>query len=185
MDKEKKLSFNPFYPLADAVRDKLLLPRYMAWFFFGISISGMQSILALYIGKIFGFDVATVGAVYTAMGLAVFLNQAILLRNFWLHWFNESSLEVWGFLSNTLGLALLMIPSRYFLVLGVVVHVFSQSLLRVVMTSRASGIAGPRRRGAVLGIMSAVLSLAMIGGPLLAGSLFEIKPFFPMVFVSD
>lgn len=179
MDKEKKIALNPLHPLTSAVSDKLLLPRYIAWFFFGISISGMQSIFALYMGKIFGFDVVMVGAIYTAMGLAVFLNQAILLRNFWLNYFSESSLEVWAFISNAIGLSLLIVPSTYFLIFGIVFHVFSQSLLRVVMTSRAAGIAGSRRRGEVLGIMSSVLSLAMIGGPLLAGFLFEIKPSFP------
>jgi len=179
MDKEKKMVLNPLHPLTNAVSDKLLLSRYVAWFFFGISISGMQSIFALYMGKVFGFDVVMVGAIYTAMGLAVFLNQMVLLRNFWLRHFSESSIEVWMFLSNAIGLSILMVPSTYFLIFGIVVHVFSQSLLRAVMTSRAAGIAGPRRRGEVLGIMSSVLSLAMIGGPLLAGSLFEIKPFFP------
>lgn len=179
MDKEKKMALNPLRPLANAVYDKLLLPRYIAWFFFGISISGMQSIFALYMGRVFGFGVTMVGAIYTAMGIAVFLNQVILLRNFWLHYFKESSLEVWAFLSIAIGLSLLMVPSTYFLILGIVFHVFSHSLLRVVMTSRVAGIAGPRRRGEVLGVMSSVLSLAMIGGPLLAGFLFEIKPFLP------
>lgn len=179
MDKEKKMPLNPLHPLTSAVRDELLLPRYIAWFFFGISISGMQSIFALYLGKIFGFDVVMVGAIYTAMGLVVFLNQMVLLRNFWLKYFSESSLEAQMFLSNAIGLLLLMVPSIYFLIFGIVVHVFSQSLLRVVMTSRAAGIAGHRRRGEVLGIMSSVLSLAMVGGPLLAGALFEIRPFLP------
>jgi len=31
----------------------------------------------------------------------------------------------------------------------------------------------------VLGIMASVLSAAMIGGPLLAGALFDIQPFLP------
>jgi len=179
MVKEKKMALNPLRPLTNAVRDKLLLTRYIAWFFFGISISGMQSVFALYMGMVYGFDVGMVGVVYTAMGLAVLLNQAILLRNFWLNYFRESSLEVWAFLPNAIGLSLLMVPSIYFLIVGIFFHVFSHSLLRVVMTSRAAGIAGPLRRGEVLGIMSSVLSLAMIGGPLLAGALFEIKPFFP------
>ena len=179
LDKQKKMALNPLRPLTNAVRDKLLLSRYIAWFFFGISISAMQSVFALYMGRVFGFGVTMVGAAYTAMGLAVLINQAILLRNFWLKYFSEASLEVWAFLSNAIGLALLMGPSVYFLICGIVFHVFSHSLLRVVMTSRAAGIAGHLRRGEVLGIMSSVLSLAMIGGPLLAGSLFEIKPFLP------
>jgi MFS family permease len=49
------------------------------------------------------------------------------------------------------------------------------------MSSRSAGIAGEKRRGEVLGIMASVLSLSMIGGPLLAGFLFQIKPFFPFL----
>lgn len=179
LDGIKKMTLNPLRPLANAVRDKILLSRYVAWFFFGISISGMQSIFALYLGKQFGFNVVMVGAIYTAMGLLVFFNQAVLLRKVWLHRFREASMEVWGFLSSAVGILLLIVPSISFLIVGIIIHVFSQSLLRVVVTSRAAGVAGHLRRGEVLGIMSSVLSLAMIGGPMLAGSLFEIKPSLP------
>jgi DHA1 family multidrug resistance protein-like MFS transporter len=139
----------------------------------------MQSILALYMGKVFGFSVAMVGTIYTGMGVIIFLNQTFLLRNFWLRFFRESALEIWPFLSNTICLLLMMVPSIPFLVSGIVLYVFSQSLLRVVVASRAAGIAGDRRRGEVLGIMASVLSAAMIGGPLLAGALFDIRPFLP------
>ncbi len=179
MDKEKKMELNPFRPLLNAVRDKPLRSRYIAWFFFGLSFSGMQSVFALYMGKVFGFNVAMVGTIYTGMGIIIFLNQTFLLRIFWLRFFRESSLEVWPFLSNAAGLLLLMVPSLPFLVAGIVLYIFSQSLLRVTVASRAAGMAGHRRRGEVLGIMASVLSGAMIGGPLLAGALFDIRPFLP------
>ncbi len=179
MDRDKKMALNPFSPLVNAVRDKPLRSRYVAWFFFGLAFSGMQSIFALYMGKVFAFTVAMVGTIYTGMGIVIFLNQTFLLRIFWLRFFRESSMEVWGFLSNAAGLALLMVPSLSFLVSGIVLYVFSQSLLRVTVASRAAGIAGNRRRGEVLGIMTSVLSAAMIAGPLLAGSLFDVRPFLP------
>ncbi len=179
MDKEKEMVFNPFRPLVNAVTDKPLRSRYAAWFFFGLAFSGMQSVFALYMGKVFGFNVAMVGTIYTCMGIVIFLNQTFLLRIFWLRLFTEPSLEVWPFLSNAVGLLLLMVPSLFFLVSGIIFYVFSQSLLRVTVASRAAGIAGNRRRGEVLGIMSSVLSAAMIGGPLLAGLLFDIVPFLP------
>jgi DHA1 family tetracycline resistance protein-like MFS transporter len=179
INREKKMFFNPLRPLIDAVRDKPLRSRYISWFFFGLSFSGMQSVFALYMGKVFGFNVAMVGTIYTFMGIIVFLNQTFFLRIFWLRFFRESALEVWPFLSNAIGLLLLMAPSIPFLVFGIVLYIFSQSLLRVTVASRAAGMAGNRRRGEVLGIMASVLSAAMIVGPLLAGALFDIKPFLP------
>jgi DHA1 family tetracycline resistance protein-like MFS transporter len=179
MDKEKKMAINPFRPLTNAVRDKPLRSRYAAWFFFGISFSGLQSVFALYMGKVFGFNVGMVGTIYTCMGVAIFLNQTFLLRVFWLRFFKESALELWPFLSNALALALLMVPSLFFLVSGIVLNVFSQSLLRVTVSSRVAGMAGRLRRGEVMGIMSSVLSAAMIAGPVLAGSLFDTAPFLP------
>ena len=179
MDKQKKIALNPFRPLINGVQDKPLRSRYIAWFFFGISFSGMQSVLALYMGKVFGFSVAMVGTIYTCMGVIIFLNQTFLLRIFWLRFFSEPALEIWPFLSNAVSLLLMTVPSITFLVAGIVLYIFSQSLLRVIVASRAAGIGGERRRGEVLGIMASVLSAAMIGGPLLAGALFDIQPFLP------
>ena len=52
------------------------------------------------------------------------------------------------------------------------------------MTSRTAGLAGDRRRGEVLGVMSSVLSVATIGGPLFAGLLFSAGTFLPFVLSS-
>ena len=175
----EKIALNPFRPLVNAVKDKPLRSRYIAWFFFGISFSGMQPVLALYMGKVFNFNVAMVGTIYTCTGLIIFLNQTFFLRIVWLRFFSESALEIWPFLTNAVSLLLVMVPSIPFLVIGLVIYVFSQSLLRVIVTSRAAGIAGERRRREILGIMASVLSVAMIGGPLLAGALFDIEPFLP------
>src|ERR1700690_1292570 len=181
LDKGRKMEFNPVRPLLSAAYDGVLRSRYVAWFCFGTAFSGMQSIFALYMSQVYGFNSVMVGTIYTGMGIAVFLNQTFLLRGFWLSRFRESTLEVWVFLCNALGFTLLVIPSIYFFTAGILLNVFSQSLLRVVMTSRTAGLAGDRRRGEVLGIMSSVLSVATIGGPLFAGLLFSLRPFLPFV----
>jgi MFS family permease len=71
--------------------------------------------------------------------------------------------------------------NSHFFTAGILLNVFSQSLLRVVLTSRTAGMAGDHRRGEVLGVMSSVLSVATIGGPLFAGLLFSVKTFLPFV----
>jgi hypothetical protein len=120
-----------------------------------------------------------VGAIYTCMGIAIFLNQTFLLRGLWLRYFKESTLEVWTFLFNAIGFSLLVVPSIYLFAAGILLNVFSQSLLRVVLTSRTAGLAGDRRRGEVLGLMSSVLSVSTIGGPFFAGLLFQVSPSLP------
>lgn len=93
IDKGRKIEFNPVSPLFSAVSDNLLRNRYIAWSFFGTAFSAMQSIFALYMSKVFGFDSVLVGIIYTGMGIAIFLNQTFLLRGFWLRYFKESTLK--------------------------------------------------------------------------------------------
>lgn len=179
MDYRKQVKLNPFQLLFTAAKDNRLRARYAAWFLFGTSLSAMQSVFAVYMNKVHGFNSVMVGIIYTSMGVIVFLNQTILLRKFWLKHFKETALEVWPLLFSAIGLISLVAPHVHFFILGIVIYVLSQSLSRVAITSGAAAIAGPLRRGEVLGAMSSVLSVAMIGGPLLAGSLFQINPFLP------
>ncbi len=179
LDREKRIEINPWRPLAAATRDGLLRNRYGAWFFFGVAFSGMQSVFALYMSRVYGFNSVMVGAIYTGMGIAIFLNQTFLLRRFWLRHFRETSMEIWTFLANAAGFSLLLVPSVYFFAAGILLNVFSQSLLRVVLTSRTAGLAGGRRRGEVLGVMSSVLSVSTICGPFFAGLLFQMRPSLP------
>ncbi len=179
LDKEKRVHINPLRPLVAAARDSLLRNRYGAWFFFGVAFSGMQSVFALYMSRVYGFNSVMVGAIYTGMGIAIFLNQTFLLGRFWLRHFRETALEVWTFLANAAGFSLLLVPSIYFFAAGILLNVFSQSLLRVVLTSRTAGLAGGRRRGEVLGVMSSVLSVSTICGPFFAGLLFQVRPSLP------
>jgi DHA1 family tetracycline resistance protein-like MFS transporter len=181
LDGKKRISLNPFSPLLRAVRDKLLRSRYAAWFLFGIAIAGMQSVLALYLNDVYGFDSKAVGMIFTAMGIIMVFNQGFLLRHFWLKKFKESFLEVWIFLFYAVGFFIVAVPFKILFLFGMLIGALAQSTLRVVMSSRSAGIAGEKRRGEVLGIMASVLSLSMIGGPLLAGFLFGIKPFFPFL----
>jgi predicted MFS family arabinose efflux permease len=181
LDGKKKISLNPFSPLMRAVRDNLLRSRYAAWFLFGIAMAGMQSVLALYLNDVFGFDSKAIGMIFTVMGIIMVFNQGFLLRHFWLKKFKESSLEIWIFLFYAVGFFIVAVPFKILFLFGMFIGALAQSTLRVVMSSRSAGIAGEERRGEVLGILASVLSLAMIGGPLLAGFLFGIKPFFPFL----
>jgi DHA1 family multidrug resistance protein-like MFS transporter len=118
---------------------------------------------------------------FGGMGIIMSFNQGFLMRNFWIKKFKESSLEVWLFLSFAAAFVLMSLGSWSFFILGMLVNVFSQSTLRVVISSRASGIAGPKRRGEVMGIMSSVLSASMVIGPISAGLVFDKHPSLPLL----
>lgn len=109
------------------------------------------------------------------------VNQIFGLKLFWLKKFQESQLEKWMFLLLALGISLLAFKNLNLVFLGLFINAASQSVLRVVMSSRVAGFAGESRRGEVLGVMSSVMFLSMIFGPILAGWLFEKNTSWPFL----
>lgn len=180
--KEGKINFNPFVPLGRALKDSLLRSRYAAWFFFGLATSILQAIFALYVGEKFGIKTTLIGFIFAGMGILMAFNQGILLKRFWLKKFKESLLEIWLFVFFAGAFLLMGIGNVYLFFLGLIVNVFSQSILRVVISSRVSGMAGKEKRGEAMGVMSSVLSAAMIIGPLMAGFVFEAHYSLPFIF---
>ena len=177
-----KINFNPFVPIGRAMKDVLLRSRYAAWFFFGLATSMLQAIFALYLGVQFGIKTTLIGFIFAGMGGLMAFNQGILLKRFWLKKFQESFLEIWLFIFFAVAFLLMGIGNIYIFLFGLVINVFAQSILRVVISSRVSGMAGKEKRGEVMGVMASVLSAAMITGPLIAGVVFEAHPSLPFVF---
>lgn len=179
--KEVAVNFHPFAPLKRAFEDKMLHSRYLTWFIFGFAIAIIQTVFALYARDEFGYDSMQTGFLFTAMGVGMVINQGFLLRKFWLKKFKENWLETWLFLPLALAFAFMGGGFLWSLFLGMFINVLVQSVIHVVIPSRVSGIAGHLRRGEVLGIMSSIISVSMIFGPIAAGALFEIHrqwPFF-------
>jgi multidrug resistance protein len=183
LKKDKEMEFNPFLPIVRAVQNRPLLPSFYSWFFFGLAAVGMQSVFALYLNKTYGFGSLAVGIIMTATGVIIALNQGFALKRFWLKYFRESNLEFWFLLIFPIGIFLLSFNLFWLLLVGLLFTTFSQSLLRIVMTSQIVGSAHDQNRGEILGIVSSIASLGMIIGPLISGYLFEMHPNYPF-FVS-
>jgi len=184
-DKNKKIQINPLSPIIRSIKDINLRSRYLAWFLFSIAIAIEQSVFALYLDYKFGFTAAMVGYLFSGMGIIMVINQGILLKRFWLKYFKESFLEVWPFLFFAVGFILVGVGNIYILIFGLLFLIFSQSVLRVVVSSSVAGIAGKEKSGESLGIMASVMSLGMVIAPPLAGLLFEkhqAMPFFVSAF---
>jgi multidrug resistance protein len=182
LDASKKTRLNPLLPIRQAMKDKLLLPRYVAWLFFGMAFAGMQATFALFVKAAFGFSAIATGYIFMGMGIVIAVNQAFMLKNFWLKRFKEADLEIWLFLVMMLGFLALDLKIFFVFAIGIFLITLGQSTLRVVMSSGAAGIAGNVRRGEVLGIMASVMSISMIIGPVLSGLLFEKNIHLPFLF---
>jgi len=178
---ENKIEINPFGPLLRGVRDRTMRSRYFVWFLFGVAFAAMNSIFSLYVKDIFGFSSIVAGYLFTGMGVILVINQTIGLKKIWLKYFGEAQLEVWFFLLMAIGFVLMDFKSFIFFAVGIFLVTLSQSTLRVVLSSAIAGSAGANRRGEVMGIMSSVLSVSMIVGPLVGGALFSRNESWPFL----
>ncbi|MBI2618587.1 MAG: MFS transporter [Ignavibacteriales bacterium] len=176
------LSVNPLAPLKRAALNVELRPFFIAWILFGLSFMASQSVFALYAEAAFGFTSFTTGLLFTGMGIVTVLNQAFLLRRFWLRRFREDQLEFLMEVVLTLGLACMALRSLPLFSAAIILLASSQSILRVVITSRVAGLAPPPMKGEVLGIMTSLMAASMVIAPIIAGVLFELNISLPFVF---
>ena len=135
----EKFSLNPFSLIMKALKDKKVLPLYVAWLLFGIAISLNQSIFALYIAKVFSWTVIASGLLMALIGVIISINQAFFLNKVWLRYFKESALIIWTLIPCAIGYFIMAMPFKFAFIVGLVVTAFGQSILRVVMTSQTIG----------------------------------------------
>ena len=179
-DTDQKVETNPFGPIIRALKNKPLLPGFAAWFLFGLAIAVQQSVFSLFLQSAFNFNATVAGWFLVGVGIVLSLNQAIFLRRVWLKKFSEPFLELFMLGCLTVGFALLSGGNLWVFIFGLAVFTIAHSVLRVIMTSQVVAQA-PSARGEVLGIMSSIMSLSMIIGPLASGFLFEWRPWLPFV----
>jgi DHA1 family tetracycline resistance protein-like MFS transporter len=177
----KKLSLNPFSPIIKAFKNKNILPLYISWLLFGIAISLNNSIFALYITRVFSWGVIASGLLMTMMGIIISINQAFAIRKIWLHYFKESFLMVWTFIPFALGYLVMSLPIKFAFLFGLIITAFGQSLMRVIMTSQIIGFSSKEEQGENMGIMTSLISLSMVLGPLLGGFSYEIQDNYPFI----
>ncbi len=178
---ENKLSMNPFSPIIKAVKNRNILPLYIAWLLFGIAISLNQSIFALYIAQVFSWTVIASGLLMTLLGVIISINQAFAIRKIWLVYFKESFLVIWVFIPFAIGYFIMAIPFKAAFLIGLVITGFGQSLMRVIMTSQIIGFSHKKEQGEDMGILASIMSLSMIVGPLLGGFVYEKQPNLPFI----
>jgi len=178
---EKKIEFNPLKPIINSLKNNRLRANFIAWFLFGLALAGQQSVLSLYLSQKFNFNSLLISFFMAGMGAILILNQAVLLKKVWLKYFSENRLIIGATLVLSFSFLLMGVSFLGILIIGSLLLSVSHSALRVIMTSQVIKRGDSKEQGTILGVMSSIMSLSMIIGPLLAGVLFSIKlnlPFF-------
>jgi DHA1 family tetracycline resistance protein-like MFS transporter len=175
------LSFNPLRPIARAAYDTKLRPLYVAWILFALAFTITQAVYALYAERALGLDSFSTGVLFTLSGIFMVLNQALLLKRFWLARFDELTLEAGMLTALGLGLLMMSVHTLWLFLIGSLVLAIAQSTLRVVVTSRAAGTADPKMKGEIIGVLTSLFAAAMVVGPVLGGVLFEVYSSLPFL----
>ncbi|NTW30110.1 MAG: TCR/Tet family MFS transporter [Candidatus Moranbacteria bacterium] len=173
---------DPTLPIRSAFRDRALRPTFLAWFLFGTAFAAQQSVFALYMGRLFGSGEVVVGLFMTGVGVMIALNQGFLLKKFWLKRFTEHALEPVLLALLSIAFLVMGLPWFWAFTAGIVLLSAVQPVIRVIMNGRFAH--EESRRGELLGMSASVMSLSMIVGPIVAGWLFDIRPFLPFVFAA-
>ena len=174
-----KISLNPFTPIIKALKNKNMLPFFMSWLLFGVAISINQSIFALYIAKVFSWTVIASGLLMALIGVIISINQAFIIHKIWLKYFKESLLIVWMLIPFAFGYLIMAMPFKLAFILGLIITAFGQSTLRVIMTSQIIGFSEATEQGEMMGILTSLMSLSMIIGPILGGVVYGISASLP------
>jgi len=175
----KKLSYHPFAPLKSALKAKHLHVMLLTWIFFAVAQVTSQSIFALFTQRVFGYTSFTTGLLFTSLGVIVIINQAALLKRFWLPNFTDVQLEMIMFAGLAAAVVMIGTKQEWLFYAALPLLGTGQGILRTVITSRIAGAVEPTMKGEVLGITSSLMSASMAVVPILAGALFEADPAIP------
>ena len=180
-DPQHPVKFNPIAPLIRAATDTKLRPYYITFLLFALTFVTYQSVFALFASAVFGFTASTTGILFACGGVIVTLNQTVLLKRVWKKYFSNGFLEIGGIVVFGVGMSLLVFKSLIPFLVGLACNSLAQSILRVVITTEVAGHADPRSRGETIGILGAVMSLAMVVAPVISGALYEIDLVYPYI----
>ena len=179
---EEKMSWNPFAPIKKAFTSENLTPLYMSWFLFGVAVSTNQSIFSLYLQRRFDWGVLASGFIMAFVGIIISLNQAILIKKFWLKHFSPAQITLWFLLPFSFGYLIMGLPYKIFFLLGILITSFGHSLYRVTMTSQTIANTPKIEQGESMGVLSSLMSLSMIVGPIAGGFVYNFNISLPFYF---
>jgi MFS family permease len=148
-----------------------------------LAFMGMNGVLALYLGKVYGVTKETIGYFYSYIGAIGIVMRAVLLGPT-VRRFGEIGVTRMGSLSLVLGLALIPIPAlldltrmERFALLALIVMLVpvGTALLFPATTALVSRRGAKAEMGQTMGVQQAFGSTARVVGPICAGWLYELN----------
>jgi MFS family permease len=152
-----------------------------------LAFMGMNGILALYLGKVYGFTEHTIGYLYGYIGAIGIVMRAVLLGPT-IRRFGEVGVTRMGSLALVLGLGLAPVPALFafsqpvrfvLLALALLLVPVGTALLFPATTALVSRCAARSEMGQTMGVQQAFGSVARLVGPIAAGALYEVDIRFP------
>jgi MFS family permease len=180
-------------PLLRSVGQVLLHPRSpvsaVIWIYaIGMLASmGMNGVLALYLGAVYGVTKKSIGVLYSYIGAVGIIMRAVLLGPT-VRRFGEVGVTRMGALSLVLGLALIPIPAMLditrperFVCLALVILLvpIGTALLFPATSALVSRRVARSELGQTMGVQQAFGSTARVVGPIAAGRIYEVDIRYP------
>lgn len=148
---------------------RLILVAFVALYAF----SGFESTFAELVDDRFHYSIASTGAIFTVIGLALVFVQAGLIHPVQMKLGASGTLR-FGLVCNAIGLACLAVDAGWASVVpALALLVLGQGLVSPTLSSSIAGEAPADQRGRLLGFQQSAGSFSRFIGPLAAGALYQ------------
>jgi multidrug resistance protein len=171
-----------FAMMRHALTSRELGPLVWLSFLATFAFVGMEATFSLLGAHRFGYGPGTMGMLFAFVGVAAALGQGVLVGRVVAR-YGEVQVMIWGLIGTAVGLALLAAAFNVAVVLLalLVLGIFS-GLAFATLSALISHAAPVDAQGGVLGVAASTSGLARVGGPILAGALFQyVDPSAPLV----
>jgi MFS family permease len=167
------LQVNPFAQFAILRAERHLRGLLLTIVLLNLAFAGLQSNFPLFSLTQFGWDARSNGLFFAFVGVCAVLTQGVLLGMLQPK-IGEQRLALGGLALMALALLLVALVSQAWLLYPLVSLIALGSGLAIpALTALISAQVSDERQGELMGGIQSLLSITLIGGPLLAGALFD------------
>jgi MFS transporter, DHA1 family, tetracycline resistance protein len=166
------------------MRQPILAQVNCIWFLSMFAFVTIEAILALYLADKFGFGKLGVGLAFTLAGVIIIIVQGKLIGPL-TRLLGEWHLATIGPILFAVGMVIytetVNHPLMWLLGIGILFNAFGRSMQTPAMSSIVSRQALADEQGAAFGLFHGMGSLARVGGPALAGLLYDRSAHLPFI----
>ncbi len=166
---DAKIELNPFRSLWYGLTHKKYKTLIILMLATSMSFESYHSTFILFLSRQFGFDVTAAGLLLTGIGLMIAFNQLVLMKHFWLKFYEPYRIQIitsaaliFLFAAAMSGNIVIFMPILIFLGL-------MEGTLTVINGSELAGAAEEHERGRVIGISHSLIAISQVIAPAISG----------------